>query len=101
MTRIDDAVYDVESVIGLETKRPLTAGTIVSKAMLAKPFVVRSGDNVAIVSRSGTIVVQVAGQAMQGGAVGDVIRVRNRIISFIFAQLKILRIFFSNNSRSL
>lgn len=77
VTKIDDVIYDIESVIGLEVKRPITSGTTVSKSMLMKPFVVRSGDNVAIVSRSGAIVVQAAGQALQGGAIGDVIRVRN------------------------
>ena len=77
VTKIDDVIYDVDSIIGLETKRPITSGTTLSKSMLMKPFVVRSGDNVAIVSRAGSIVVQAAGQALQGGAVGDVIRVRN------------------------
>lgn len=74
---LDEVIYNVKDVIGLETKRPLTIGSTISKWMLSKPQLIRSGDNITILSKAGSVVVQVAGQALQGGAVGDVIRVRN------------------------
>lgn len=77
IARIDEVVFDVESIIGLETKRPLSVGSVVSRSMLGKPQVIRSGDNVTILSKAGSVVVQAAGQALQSGSIGDVIRVRN------------------------
>ncbi|MDR3349135.1 MAG: flagellar basal body P-ring formation chaperone FlgA [Acidaminococcales bacterium] len=77
VARFDDVISDVGYIAGLETKRPLTAGSVVTKSALGRPQAIRAGDNITIVSRAGAVTVQVAGQALQGGAVGDVIRVRN------------------------
>ncbi len=74
---IDEAIFDESSIIGLETRRPITARTILSKSMFGKPQLIKTGDNITIISTSGTVVVKVNGQALQGGAVGDIIRVRN------------------------
>ena len=77
VARLDDVVFDVAQIVGLETKRPLTTGSIVGKNMFGKPQVISSGDNITILSKSGVVVVQTAGQALQSGSIGDVIRVRN------------------------
>jgi flagella basal body P-ring formation protein FlgA len=77
VVRLDDVIYNMDYIAGLETKRPLTAGSIVAKSALGRPQAVKAGDNVTIVSRAGAVTVQVAGQALQGGAAGEVIRVRN------------------------
>ena len=77
VARLDDVIFDVAQIAGLETKRPLMAGSIVGKNMFGKPQVVSSGDNITILSISGVVIVQTAGQALQSGSIGDVIRVRN------------------------
>jgi flagella basal body P-ring formation protein FlgA len=77
LTRPEEAIFSLEEIAGLEIKRSLTQGNIISRSMLTSPQLIRAGDNVTIVSRSGTVVAQAAGQALQGGAAGDLIRVRN------------------------
>ena len=75
--RIDDIILEIKDIMGQETKRALTVGTVITKSMLGKPQLVKSGDNITIVSIAGAVMVKATGQALQGGAAGDVIRVRN------------------------
>lgn len=75
--RIDDVMTELSDAVGKETRRALTVGSVIGKSMLGKPQLIKSGDNITIVSISGTVMVKASGQALQGGAVGDVIRVRN------------------------
>ena len=75
--RIDDVILDSKGIVGQETRRALTVGTVLTKNMLGKPQLVKSGDNVTIVSIAGAVMVKATGQALQGGSAGDVIRVRN------------------------
>ncbi len=77
VTRIDEAIFQISDAAGLELKRAIPAGSMVTRSSLTKPEIIRSGDNVTIVSISGSVTVKASGQALQGGAAGDVIRVRN------------------------
>lgn len=77
VTNLDQVIFDIDKVIGLELKRSIPYGTVISPSMLTRPLLVKSGDNVTAISVSGSVVVQISGQALQGGAVGDIIRIRN------------------------
>ena len=77
VTRMDEVLFKSSDVVGLQLKRPLSVGSVVTRSSLTKPEMIKSGDNVTIVSVAGSVTVKVAGQALQGGAAGDVIRVRN------------------------
>ncbi len=77
VVRFEEVLFDPGDVVGLELKRPLTAGSIITRSSLTKSFLIKPGDNLTIISKSGSVMVKVPGQALQGGAIGDVIRVRN------------------------
>lgn len=64
-------------VTGLQARRTISPGTPLNKYMLAKPDVVKRGAMVSILVRLGDMEVTAAGEAMQSGSVGDIIRVRN------------------------
>lgn len=77
VTNLDHVIFDIDKVVGLQLKRSIAYGTVISPSMLTKPVLVKSGDNVTVLSISGSVVVQISGQALQSGALGDIIRVRN------------------------
>jgi flagella basal body P-ring formation protein FlgA len=64
-------------VVGLSGKRMLRAGEVLRMALLAAPMVVKRGDAVTIVARSEQIEVSMAGEALDSGARGALVRVRN------------------------
>lgn len=68
---------DMSKVIGLETRRPLTPGMVITDLMLNKPIVIKRGNLVNIVARIGSMEVTTVGKAMQDGYVGQLIRVQN------------------------
>lgn len=68
---------DPAQVIGMEAKRGLPPGTVISPDMLAPPLLVKRGEKVIIrVNRPG-IKVEMDGQAMGAGQAGKQIRVKN------------------------
>lgn len=69
---------DPLALAGRRTGRVIRAGEVITAVGLAPEILVRSGDPVTI-SASGTgFALQLDGQAMESGAAGQVIRVRNR-----------------------
>ncbi len=68
---------DPELAIGMVLKQPLQGGLVLTPAMIERPRLVRRGDEVVIVSRTGNFEVRMAGSALSDGAEGDRIRVRN------------------------
>lgn len=68
---------DMNKIIGLETRRPLTPGTVITDIMLNKPIVIKRGSVVNIIARIGSMEVTTVGKAMQDGYVGQLIRVQN------------------------
>lgn len=83
--RISGYITDLDKVIGLRARRPMTAGTPLSEAMVDKPVVVKRGATVTILVQIGEMVVAAGGVAMQEGREGELIRVQNltskRIVS--------------------
>lgn len=72
-----DAVSDLSIAVGQALKRSLRPGQVLQRQMLAVPLLVRRGDTVRIVARSGPVEVSNAGEALENGHADDVIRVRN------------------------
>jgi flagella basal body P-ring formation protein FlgA len=73
----EDAVEDIDSVIGLAARRPLRAGQPLRTADLAKPELVQRGDPVTIVYEVPGIMLTIRGKALESGAEGDLISVVN------------------------
>ena len=70
-------VSDMADVIGMVTRRPVGAESIISPSMITAPEVVKRGERVSIVARSGTFTVRGNGTALGNGSLGEVVRVRN------------------------
>jgi flagella basal body P-ring formation protein FlgA len=62
--------------VGLTSRRSLRAGEVLRQGQLAAPVLVKRGSAVSIVARKEQV-VSMAGEAMDPGALGQVIRVRN------------------------
>lgn len=74
---LGEVVSDPREVIGLSGKRALRGGEVLRMALLSAPTLVKRGDAVRIVARREQIEVSMAGEALDSGARGAVIRVRN------------------------
>ena len=68
---------DPAAVAGRTLRRPLQAGTVLLPGMAALPKLVTRGERVALQAGGGRIAVQVEGEALADGALGETVRVRN------------------------
>ncbi len=66
-----------DSVTGLVARRPIPAGAVLTPEQLRPPRLVRQGDDVVILARTGNLMVRMMGKALMDGAAGDRVRVRN------------------------
>ena len=72
-----NTVSRLEDLVGRTPRRPIAAGQPVRLTDVLPNFVINKGDMVTIVLKSGTMMLTARAEALQKGAVGDVIRVRN------------------------
>lgn len=77
VTLIGDAIGAPEAAIGQTSRRSLRAGEVLRANQLVAPQVVKRGDQVLMVARHEGIEVSMAGEALDAGAQGAVVRVRN------------------------
>ncbi|WP_229218108.1 flagellar basal body P-ring formation chaperone FlgA [Rugamonas apoptosis] len=77
LSSLTDVVATPRAVLGMSGKRTLRAGEVLRMALLAAPTVVKRGDAVTIVARRDQIEVSMAGEALDSGARGALVRVRN------------------------
>lgn len=77
LATIPDALSQATAVIGMASRRSLRPGQVIQQAMLVSPVLVRRGDHVRIVARSGPVEVTTGGEALEAGRIDDAIRVRN------------------------
>jgi flagella basal body P-ring formation protein FlgA len=70
-------VTDKSKIIGLMTRRQVTPGTVITDSMVNRPAIVKRGSMVTLLARMGNMEVTTAGQAMQDGCEGQLIRVLN------------------------
>ncbi|MDB5967599.1 MAG: flgA [Hydrocarboniphaga sp.] len=68
---------DAALAVGQMLSRPLAAGAVLTPPGLARPSVVRRGDLVTLVSRSGGFEVRTQGKALANGALGERLAVEN------------------------
>lgn len=67
----------IEQVVGTTASRAIQANSVIFTNMVKAAEAVKNGDNVIIKATVGALVVRIKGQALQDGAVGEQIQVRN------------------------
>lgn len=70
-------VVDPKDVVGLQARRALRAGQAVAPAEFMRPMVVSRGEIVTVLFRTSALRITGRGQALQPGAVGDLVSVLN------------------------
>jgi flagellar basal body P-ring formation protein FlgA len=70
------ASTELEGPVGWVTRRVVNEGEVLRPPTIAPADVVRSGDPVQLVWRSGDLELRLSGHAMGSAAVGEVVRVR-------------------------
>ncbi|MEX2617774.1 MAG: flagellar basal body P-ring formation chaperone FlgA [Alphaproteobacteria bacterium] len=70
-------ITDVESLVGLSPRRPITADRAVRESEVQAPVLVVRGKPVTIALTTPTMQLTAMGKALQNGASGDVVRVQN------------------------
>ncbi|MCW8330699.1 flagellar basal body P-ring formation protein FlgA [Photobacterium sp. SDRW27] len=68
---------DINAVAGLKSRRKITAGKVISPRMVEAPQLVQRNEEVIIEARMGSMTAKMKGVALESGAMGDSIRVRN------------------------
>ncbi len=66
-----------DTAVGQASNRALRTGQALQPRWLAAPVLVRRGESVTILARSGGIEVQAAGEALEPGRLRELVRVRN------------------------
>jgi flagella basal body P-ring formation protein FlgA len=74
---IADALGNPQDAVGKMSRRALRPGDILRSGQLASPTLVKRGDAVLMVARRDGIEVSTAGAALDAGAQGAIVRVRN------------------------
>ena len=77
ITGTPDAYGDLGGLQEMATRRTIRAGTVIRQNMLTAPTLVKRGEAVRIVAKRDQIEVSMAGEAMDTGARGAMIRVKN------------------------
>lgn len=77
VTIMNDAIGNPQEAVGQTSRRSLRAGEVLRSGQLASPLMVKRGDQVLMVARHEGIEVSMAGEALDAGARGAVVRVRN------------------------
>jgi flagella basal body P-ring formation protein FlgA len=77
ITSIADPVIDPIDAVGQMSRRSLRAGDVLRNNSLSAPVLVKRGDAVVMVARIEGIEVSMAGEALDAGARGAIVRVRN------------------------
>jgi flagella basal body P-ring formation protein FlgA len=77
ISNIADPVSTPEEAVGQMSRRMLRPGDILRSGQLSSPVLVKRGDAVLMIARREGIEVSTAGEALDAGARGAVVRVRN------------------------
>ena len=72
-----DVLLDADQIIGMTPRSTLRTGQMVTIADLQHPVVVTRGALVTVVLHEGAMSLSIQGRAIEGGSVGDLIRVTN------------------------
>lgn len=77
ITSITDPVISPIDAVGQTSRRLLRAGDVLRNSSLSAPILVKRGDAVVMIARQDGIEVSTAGEALDAGAKGAMVRVRN------------------------
>jgi flagella basal body P-ring formation protein FlgA len=78
ISRLNGGYYaTLQEVRGMVLKRPVTAGTVFSTAMLQPAILIKRGEKVIISAETDSLQVRMEGVALQEGAKGELIEVKN------------------------
>jgi flagella basal body P-ring formation protein FlgA len=77
VSSIGDPISAPEEAVGQSSRRMLRPGDILRASQLAAPILVKRGDQVLMVARRDGIEVSTTGEALDAGARGATVRVRN------------------------
>lgn len=80
----DDQLLTIDQAVGQEAAREMKVGTIVSARMIDPVPLVKAGQLVTITLTQGTIRVKTVGRALESGAYGQAVRVKNDATQDIF-----------------
>lgn len=81
----NEVLIDSKNIIGMQAARFLNAGQTVSYRDLKKEIVLKKGQMVKAIFGLNNFEVSITGQAEEGGAIGDVIKVKNTDSQKMFA----------------
>ncbi|MEQ9547543.1 MAG: flagellar basal body P-ring formation chaperone FlgA [Marinobacter sp.] len=70
-------ITDIDQLVGMEVRRGVNAGTLMTPDLLSAPAAVTRGDHVIITARKGNFAVNSRGKAMADAGVGDQVLVEN------------------------
>jgi flagella basal body P-ring formation protein FlgA len=73
------AITDLAQALGRQAAVPIAPGTILRSNLLRASRLVKRGEKVTILAKSGGIEVRMSGEALSDGAEGDSIQVRNTL----------------------
>lgn len=85
MQSYQDALVDVKAVVGMQAARFLTAGQMLASRDLKREQILRKGQMVKAIFGADALEISISAQAEEGGAVGDVIKVKNLDSQKMFA----------------
>jgi flagella basal body P-ring formation protein FlgA len=77
ISNIADPISSPEEAVGQMSRRMLRPGDILRRGQLSSPVLVKRGDAVLMIARREGVEVSTAGEALDAGARGAVVRVRN------------------------
>lgn len=70
-------IADAQSIIGMEVRRSINSGSLITPNLLAAPDAVERGDHVMITASSGSFTVRSRGKALANAAIGEQVLVQN------------------------
>ena len=87
ISTLADSVSDPQEVVGMSAKRTIRVGEVLRTGALGAPIQVKRGDIVNIVASRDQVTVTMSGEAMDAGARGSVVRVKNTSGNIIRARV--------------
>jgi flagella basal body P-ring formation protein FlgA len=73
-----DSIQTVEELVGMAARRTIAPNRSIRKAELERPLVVKKNDRVTLQFRNEVMELRTIGDALEDGATGDIIRIRNK-----------------------
>ena len=70
-------IESIDQVVGMQARRNLGSGVLIRNSDVVKPTLIRQNDSVSIIYNQSNIKLRTIGVALQSGAMGDNIKVKN------------------------